>query len=177
MTAPGWTILVVIFGAFGFIVAMMARALVRAREAQRAWKKVVNGMSSFPYSYLAPLGITESMMREAVERAYEALSRVWPRPELAKAFTGAQVQVVSALKWQAPVCDAQGCRTTNVAGQSYVEMGLVMVGSDLAGLAHELAHLAEYKIDRAVDYDHATWGERGIAKAVESYAATDSQNP
>lgn len=56
-----------------------------------------------------------------------------------------------------------------VAGQ---QAGRVLyVGIDLAALCHELAHLCDAELDKRVEYDHASWTQRGIFTAVNEYEA------
>jgi hypothetical protein len=46
---------------------------------------------------------------------------------------------------------------------------VLVVGSDLAALCHELAHLCEKIVDQTEDAEHASWQDSGIFAAINAY--------
>lgn len=96
----------------------------------------------------------------AVGLAFDELNRIWELGALIKAINGVHIIVKAENDW----VDGYG---RHVGGLQLDDT--VAVGADLSALLHELAHLAELKIDGVVDDQHARWNARGISAADEAF--------
>ena len=139
-----------LLGMAGLIVWMLRRTAVR-------WS-VLSGWPTVMVS-----GVGDEDLRR-VEAAYttavRALTAVWPA---AAEWAGETRLVVHP---EPGWCPAEGrC----LSGLTWVDLGLIEVGSDLAALAHELAHLLQWRIDRRTDPEHLNWEALGINAAVGAY--------
>lgn len=148
------TLLVVMLTLVG---AIMVRAYLRQRID---WKTTPRG---FLYHALGPMDparldahitLALTCLREHSDFTPQTLQK-----------TAAQTRIIvqRVTSWHSP---AHG---TSVAGLS---TGMTIhVGSDLAALAHELAHECEFTEGGAgaQDFTHATWSARGIQRAVDVY--------
>jgi|CXWL01.1.fsa_nt_gi hypothetical protein len=141
----------------------------RTVDNEKLWTSVAGGLILFKYN---PGQIhSPEKMRIAVNKAVTVLCTdgPWPREKVLEALHMVKIQVNPTDKWEGVVCSGNECRPGSVAGQSYVESGLVIVGLSLKGLLHELCHIAEWRIDQTVDYEHKTWASRGLTLISDSY--------
>lgn len=152
--ALGLVLLVLVIGLAG---AIMVPAYLRQRID---WKTTPRGYLYFAHTPLDPvrldahIGLALRCLREHSDFSPVLLERTAARTRII-------VQRVTS--WHSP---AHG---TSVAG---VSTGMTIhVGSDLAALAHELAHECEFEEGGAgaQDFTHATWLGRGIQRAVDVY--------
>lgn len=114
--------------------------------------------------YMAPLGFDSLVLDAALHRATQALASVpgWSPVELIRVMKTVGFIVNPDPVWT----DIWGRR---VAG--LYSGGVIFVGSDLAGLAHELAHAYETLVFGVTDENHAGWATNGVFKAIDQYAA------
>lgn len=93
----------------------------------------------------------------AVGLALDELARIWEMVALIKAINGVHIIVKATPDWT----DGFG---RHVGGEE-LPGDTIAVGSDLTALLHELAHLAERKLDGLEDATHAGWAAKGITLA------------
>lgn len=162
----GVVLTVLTFAAAGIGIFVAWRNAVNV-EAQ--WVSVAGGLILFKYN---PAQVhTPDAMRTAVNKAVTSICTdgPWPRAQVLDSLHLVKIQVNPTDKWEGVVCTGGECRPGSVAGQSYIEQGVIIVGLNLKGLAHEFCHLLEWRIDRTVDYDHKTWASRGLTLISDSY--------
>lgn len=114
--------------------------------------------------YMAPQGFDSLRLDAALHNAAEALAGVpgWSAVELIRVMKTVGFIVNPVPVWT----DIWGRR---VAG--LYSGGVIFVGSDLASLAHELAHAYESIVLGKTDDNHSNWGTNGVFKAIDQYAA------
>ena len=111
--------------------------------------------------------VNEALLASAVTHAVDELSAfgVWRRCEIeATVLRGVRVCVRPEVRW----LDQGG---QMVAGLTIKESRTLVVGTDLAALCHELAHLVQWDIERREEFGHETWTVRGITSAVDAWQA------
>jgi hypothetical protein len=61
--------------------------------------------------------------------------------------------------------------TRKVGGQTFTELGCVVIGPAMGALCHELAHLIEWRVNGKLDDDAPdAWKTNGVQKALDVYA-------
>lgn len=109
--------------------------------------------------------VLELELREALTLALAHLAKVWPPEKLYTVLDNVHINVAPGPRWKNALGDT-------VAGEAFPGVSTVVIGNDLAALAHELAHLMESGLGRApVNEGHINWVERGIRAAVDAYEA------
>jgi hypothetical protein len=144
------------------VAVVVTAIMVPAYFRQRIDWRPLRG-SSYKYASLEP--ISEALLERAVNEAFVTLRSHadFVPATIAAAATNLRIVVQRVNEWESP---AHGSK---VAG---VTMGTdVYVGKDLKALCHEVAHVCEFMEGgpAAVDGTHASWGRRGIYRAVNVY--------
>jgi hypothetical protein len=132
-----------------------------AQEEQR--RVVTVFYMGIPFRFTYWHGIDESKLKERLLLALGALSAVWSTTNMYALLDGVHINVMPSTTWS----DSFTGRT--IAGQSLPSGKTVVVGSDYAALAHELAHVIEAGPGRLGFEDHASWARNGIQAAVDKY--------
>lgn len=123
------------------------------------------GVPHRPYRWHSIEGSTvkAEQVGAAVDAALLALHPCFAPTTLMRAAERVHVSVQRVAAWHSPQHGVE------VAG---ITAGYVLVvGSDLASLCHELAHLCEELEGQGHDTAHGTWGPRGIDAACDKYDA------
>lgn len=113
--------------------------------------------------YMASAGFDSLVLDAALHRAAEALAGVpgWSPVEVIRVM-----KTVGFIVQPIPVW-------TDIWGRRIAGMymgGVIYVGSDLASLAHELAHAYEAIVLGKTDDAHGSWAANGVFKAIDQYA-------
>ena len=137
------------------LVGVTVALIVTWSRGRIAWKTGPYGVQ-----WTGPEGFDVNRLAVAMDRALDTLSAVWPREKVLLALAASKVIVNPEPAW----VDIWGRK---VGGLTVGD--IVFVGSDLAALAHELAHRCEYVLEGKVDEDHALWLSRGIFAALDKY--------
>jgi hypothetical protein len=157
---------VIIAAVTSFIVLCLAVVGVywwhsKAREDQR--RVVTVFYMGIPFRFTYWHGLDENKLKECLLLAIGALNAVWSTTNMYALLDGVHVNVMTSPTWSDPFTG----RT--IAGQSLPSSKTVVVGSDYAALAHELAHVIEAGPGRLGFEDHASWASSGIQAAVDKY--------
>ena len=126
------------------------------------WMRPIPGHASTT-GYQAPPGFDARRIGWALTNAINQLG-VWTRwrsDQIAKVASNVTVTVRSGAEWKTDWSDKK------VAGMTLGRE--LVVGSTLAALCHELAHLCEAEIDGATNSEHTTWEARGIQRASNEF--------
>lgn len=109
--------------------------------------------------------VLELELRQAMTLALGNLAKVWGPERLYAVLDNVHVSVAPGPIWKSALGEL-------VAGEAFPGVSTVVIGNDLAALAHELAHLMESGLGRApVNEAHVGWKERGIFAAIDGYTA------
>lgn len=144
--------LVAVFGLGVTFVLLRARA-----HAKVTWQVLPRGTR-----YAVPPGFDVQRLERALDRVVDLLSVIWPRPEVERVISGAEVVVMRDEQW----VDGFG---RSIGGDSFGSH--IRVGSDMGALCHEFSHAAEQQVSHVVDQLHAGWEARGIWNADRAYRA------
>ena len=156
MTDLGIAGLVVAF--FAAVGALLGSKHLAAKRALAKWRPIADtGL------FFLPEQIDETSLAFAVRRSAFVLFThgPWQPADVWRAIDKWKISVRPTLKW---ISEGK-----LVAGQTNTAMGVVEVGSDLAALAHELAHVCEFKLQGFTDDAHKTWASRGLTWAEKEY--------
>lgn len=156
---PSWAVTLVALATASCFFLWLIYLWDRKRRADATWVSIPG--TSAKTHYAADI----AMVTSAVDHAFACLERVWARERIEAALRGWRINVLPVETWTS----ASSGQT--VAGETFLDQGLILVGPSLAALAHEIAHVCEDRIDNVVDYAHATWSGRGIYEALAEYEA------
>ncbi len=156
MTVTTWLIVALIFGTLALAAAFMIPAYLRQKIP---WKQLPG--STARYHIVEGAWVNETMLREAYNAAVLSLRHTDFTPlTRAKMASTISIIVQKTVDWDSP---AHGGKIAGMAD------GLILyVGSDLAALAHEMAHACEF-LEGYIDHNHSVWKLRGIHAAVDAY--------
>lgn len=84
----------------------------------------------------------------------------WPGEDIGKLVLTMKIYVEATPTWG----DGYGRKVAGLQAQN-----VIYVGSDLAAMCHELAHLCELKLDLFIDDAHEGWVKNGIQRAVDEF--------
>lgn len=149
----------VFLGVFLVVVSVL---MVGAYLRQRIEWKRAPGVA-WRWAAVDGASVDESRLVGAVESAWVSLSlnKCFSASVLLKAAEVLHVCVQRVPKWHSPQHGGE------VAG---VTSGhVIYVGSDLASVCHELAHVCEFLESGTYDFAHQTWADRGIQRAVDEW--------
>lgn len=132
------------------------------------WLKLQPVFRSLPLlpSVKATGVVNDALLASAITHAVDELVAhgAWRRHEVeATVLRGVRVTVRPEVRWE------YGAQT--VAGLCIVESRDLIVGTDLAALCHELAHLVQWDVEGREEYGHETWTLRGVTQAVDAWQA------
>lgn len=168
MTVPMWLGFVLAAAVVGLIAWQMIGAFRRAKAVAARWKSL---KGVIPFAYAADFEVPEGHLVDVVSRAALALASngPWDASALLKALAGIRIFVASAQSWESVVCSNTACRNGEISGAYLPDSGMIVVNAGLGSMAHELAHVAELRLDGESDYGHVSWQTRGIYAAIAAF--------
>lgn len=110
-----------------------------------------------------PPGLDTDRLVAALAKAKVCLCSVWDAARVQAALADVKIRVEPEPAWFVG--------GSKVAGVADPDAGVVTVGRDLSALCHELAHVAQWRIDRRREDAHVGWVANGIEAATGVYLA------
>jgi len=146
------------------VVILLVRASLRARVE---WLTIPGFPSErVRLSYVAPPiesgSSSAAQVGRALECAIAALAPIWSEARIRAILPPLYIVIMPDETWT-------DLWSRRVGGIAFEDTGRVEIGPSLGVLAHELAHVAQWRLDQLQDPGHGTWGTRGIWLADSVY--------
>lgn len=104
------------------------------------------------------------ILLNAIGTALQCLAEVYSPSDMKATLDGVTVLVSPTNTW------IQVNTGIQVGGESYLNLKLVKVDTNLTSLAHEFAHIIEGGVNRIqVNESHGDWPSRGVFAAIDKY--------
>lgn len=148
------------FGVSAFVIFIVIRAWQALQETKTAWRQLPG--CGIPVYYVPALWIDETRLARCLNLAVDLIREAgpWEIGVMGSALTGLRISVNPDIMHQ----------SLHDVGHGLVRPPAdVSVDVALFELAHELIHLLEARLERAVDRPHNRWGTRGLRRAEENY--------
>lgn len=157
ISIPFWGVLIVLGVVLLIIGFFTIRAAIRCRIK---WVLVPGEQKIY---YFSEKSVDPALVKKALDTTRETFAKYgpWQNRSYLEVMQDSFILVHSTENWT----DLWGRK---VAGLSWCN-GLIEVGSALSGLAHEYAHLLQWRLDKTEDPVHLNWKMLGIFEAIDYF--------